>query len=298
MTNTGIKIAWVAFSLLMGVLFLAPDPTQSVVASNGCGPAFPCQISDLNSFLANECFEETVFNGYEPTAEWNFEGEWEITAIARESGFQQIIEKGNGSTFERIFDSGDCSGWGAFVTVNFNTEKLRFTGGTKSVLLDPYCPGGSNGNCGDFKVYRLTGDALGALDYFPSAASLTPRKDDFVIGFNDIGGDSDFDDIIILARWVTKPALPEPNQAVINETKYVTPFVTFFLTYDENGLSKDVRCDNCTIRTLSSIGDLMFGTGSGGTLVDFPYDTPVSASASPDCTYVRTRSGGVKQICP
>lgn len=294
MSNHRVRISLIVLLIPM-TLFFANTPVQS---QSACDPNVPCEISNFDSFIDNQCFSETpVFDEGSclPITDWNFEGEWEVTAIARESDSRNYLKINDNSI---LFDTNNCDNWGELKTVNFNTTNLTFIGGGKSKDLDPFCPSGaSNANCTDFKVCRLNKDALRSLDYL--AFPVMPRKDDFIIGFNDSGSDDDFDDIIILARWISKPATPELGQAVIQKKTFVTPFVTFRLVYDSNGLSEGIECDSCTVETVSSIGNLRFGErGSPGVVVDFPYDTPVSASASPDCTYVRTRSGGVNKICP
>lgn len=91
----------------------------------------------------------------------------------------------------------------------------------------------------------------------------------------------------------------EPGQPITRAESFTTPSVTFDILFDEDGKSFDVvpTCTGCTVVTVSTIGDLRFGDAAG-TVTWFPFDIPVSAKTNPTCTYVRTRSGGVKKVCP
>jgi hypothetical protein len=120
------------------------------------------------------------------------------------------------------------------------------------------------------------------------------------------GNDPDCTDSVTPDGWgiIQAPSLPcaaaiEPGQPVTKSESFATPWVTFDILFDADGKSFDVvpTCGGCSVVTVSNLGDLRFGD-TAGTVTWFPYDTPVSASASPDCTYVRTRSGAVKKICP
>jgi len=104
---------------------------------------------------------------------------------------------------------------------------------------------------------------------------------------------------------IQAPATPcaqiEPNQPLAGGTTITQSGYTFNILYDANGQSYDVECPpggSCSVNTVN-IEDLrLYVDGDPiATVTWLPYDTPLQSAASPGCTYVRTRSGAVKQIC-
>ena len=91
---------------------------------------------------------------------------------------------------------------------------------------------------------------------------------------------------------------PEPDQPVVNKKRFKTDFVEFNLLFDAKGNSFDVECvsASCGVTTLQ-LDDPQLKI-DGKTLRFAPYNKPWGGSQSPGCVYVRTRSGGVKRVCP
>jgi hypothetical protein len=87
------------------------------------------------------------------------------------------------------------------------------------------------------------------------------------------------------------------NEPIASEKLFKGAEFDWKLIYDEGGNSFDVECvprGACMVETLL-VNKIPFGTG--GLLNSLPIDEPFVASDSPGCTYVRTRSGGVKKLC-
>jgi hypothetical protein len=102
-------------------------------------------------------------------------------------------------------------------------------------------------------------------------------------------------------RWGTGEilvpgGLPQENEPVSAGTLFSGAEFDWRLLYDAAGNSNDAECvptEDCTVTTLL-VNQIPFGVGL---LDSLPIDEPFVASSSPGCTYVRTRSGGVKKIC-
>ena len=89
---------------------------------------------------------------------------------------------------------------------------------------------------------------------------------------------------------------PEPFQPVPDNTLFENVPTPFVLLFDANGNSEGVEClGPCTIKTLELTDPEL--KVEGLTLRYVSYDAPFTIEQSPICTYVRTRSGGVKKIC-
>jgi hypothetical protein len=75
--------------------------------------------------------------------------------------------------------------------------------------------------------------------------------------------------------------------------------IDYSLLFNTAGNSFDVDCPDCTRKyTLQMENLLLYIEGLAvGHVSWMPYDTPITSHASPDCIYVRTRSGGVKKVC-
>jgi hypothetical protein len=89
------------------------------------------------------------------------------------------------------------------------------------------------------------------------------------------------------------------NEPTSSEKLFLGNEFKWKLLYDEGGNSFDAVCDPieaCTVRTLL-VNKISWGV-NGGFLDSLPIDEPFVASSSPGCTYVRTRSGAVKVLCP
>jgi len=159
------------------------------VAGDPCPNTYPCgSIGNFGSFLQNgcgDCFDTIVCEDLDG---FDFTGRWLITAIARESGHQNKVTWSDGIR-DVSFDTADCSNWRVFEEIDFG-HPLMFkdmNDNDPNVSLDPYCLEGSNGNCLDFQLCRVTENSSLLL------------KDDIVIGFED-SSDYDYDDIIVVAR--------------------------------------------------------------------------------------------------
>ena len=165
---------------------------------------------NLEQFLALNYFpgSETQITSY------NFTGKWIFTAIGKESGNPNDIElsaigqagTGNSNNTIASFSTEFFDNWGAWQTVDFNTQNLYFedTDGGYNIGLDPYTYSTTATNT--FKIYQLSSDSM-VLNYLTYHPTVKLKKGDFIIGFNDnaAGGDGDFDDIIIALRPVPEP---------------------------------------------------------------------------------------------
>lgn len=167
---------------------------------------------NINGFLANGAFP-----GIETSvSRLDFNGEWMFTAIGRESGNTNDIDKtasaGVGSLNSLLtFSTANTNNWGVWDTVNFDTENLFFedSNGPWNVALDNF---GATNDPG-FKLFRLTQNTT--LTYLSGNRSLSLFVGDIIVGFNDNhynSSDSDYDDIIIAMR---STAVPEPGSLVL-----------------------------------------------------------------------------------
>jgi hypothetical protein len=158
----------------------------------------PGNISTLSDFLASSGY----FQGAILVPEYDFTGLWQYTAIASEAAHTNVTKEAlNGRV---TFTADDLSNWGQWDTVNFSSQNLYFTDLSDSfpsnVPLDPL----STSNI-YFKLYQLTARSA-PLDYLNS---LTLPIGTYILGWNDnfLGGDWDYDDLVIAMR----PApVPEP----------------------------------------------------------------------------------------
>jgi len=94
--------------------------------------------------------------------------------------------------------------------------------------------------------------------------------------------------------------LPPPNQPNFSAQTFTQSGYTFRILYDSAGRSYDVECleGSCTVESVNIKNIKLYLKDEPiATVTWLPYDTPVQSAASPGCTYVRTRSGAVKQIC-
>ena len=161
---------------------------------------------NINGFLAN-----SAFPGIETSVSTlDFSGEWNYTAIGRESGHTNDIDETASAGLESsntllTFSTANASNWGVWNTVNFDTDNLFFedSDGPWNVGLDSF---GVTNDPG-FKLFRLTQNTT--LTYLQGNSSLSLFVGDIIVGFNDnhlSSSDGDYDDIIIAMRATSVPA--------------------------------------------------------------------------------------------
>jgi len=103
------------------------------------------------------------------------------------------------------------------------------------------------------------------------------------------------------------PALPcvqvEPNQPLDNSRIIEHSGITFEIKYDPvTGQSNDVVCvppvGSCTVENVNLENLRIHIDGDDEAIMTWaPFDDPFGTFLNPTCTYVRTRSGGVKKVC-
>ena len=178
----------------------------SLMLSTSAGATFlPYNIGTIDSFMSDN------FTSYHEVTSLDFDGLWQYTAIAHESGNWNITEDSSGTTFT----TQDYSNWGSWESVNFDTDNIYFedSNGPSNIPLDPFANPAQY-----FRVFQL--DTSATLSYFESFSlvdvdSLTLDIGTYIFGFNDNGyrpiGDSDFDDMIVAAA----PVAPVPEPATL-----------------------------------------------------------------------------------
>ena len=189
-----LAVVFAAFAFSAAIAGAETEGTV-IVVDNSCPGVLPAGLDNFDAFVTDpNYFNTDEFGEYceelGPGFEFGFKSRWYVTAIARESGNQNQVQK-NGTV---IFDTDDCTTWGLYSMVNFDTDNLFFVDRTVPNAenpLNPYAQGGR------FKLCQLTADSK-SLSYLANTTQLL--KGDFVIGFNDTGGDSDFDDMIVALR--------------------------------------------------------------------------------------------------
>lgn len=192
-----VKLMSLVFILQM---IFVPNTIAGLIGPNGWNG------DNINGFLAN-----SAFPGIETSVSTlDFNGEWMYTAIGRESGHTNDIDKavnaGVGSLDTLLtFSTGNASNWGIWDTVDFDTDNLFFedSNGPWNVGLDSF---GVTNDPG-FKLFRLTQDTT--LTYLSGSANLSLFAGDIIVGFNDNhlnSSDGDYDDIIIAMRATPVPA--------------------------------------------------------------------------------------------
>jgi hypothetical protein len=188
------------FILAGAVIWLSAGSAQADTLPSG-------SWQDLEGYLALNYFPGTELR----INSLAFTGSWMYTAIARESGNTNIIEEpadgipGVGSTQDgRTFTTGNYANWGQWNIIDFSTTNLFFedNDGPYNISLNPLTTTSDPG----FKLYQLVEDSL-TLSYLNT--TLTLRKGDYILGFNDnsaSSSDGDYDDIIVAMRPVPEPA--------------------------------------------------------------------------------------------
>jgi hypothetical protein len=160
---------------------------------------------NINGFLGNGAFP-----GIETSVSTlDFSGEWMYTAIGRESGNTNDIDKATSAGLGALdtsltFSTASATNWGVWDTVNFDTDNLFFedSDGPWNVGIDTF---GAINDPG-FKLFRLT--QATTLTYLTGNPSLTLLAGDIIVGFNDnhlSSSDADYDDIIIAMRATSVP---------------------------------------------------------------------------------------------
>ena len=192
---------------LAAIMTLAQSSMAAQIGPNGWNGA------DIDSFLASISATNTELQTF------TFTGNWNYTAIARESGNVNDIDQttiGNavsaaadGSNVNETFTTADSSNWGQWQTVNFDTNNLYFedSNGPYGIALNAFTGAGSPAG---FRLFTLDGSTQ--LDYL---SDMQLFAGDIIVGFNDnseFNNDADYDDIIIALRAVT---VPEPGSLAL-----------------------------------------------------------------------------------
>lgn len=158
------------------------------------------------------------FHGYITIPTYDFEGLYEYTAIAHESGHVNVIRDGlpseaGGGMYERFTtDTGtnnDYFNWGQWLTINFDGEnQIKFLDADDekpSSWIDPYSA--QNDHKKYFKFFQLKGtsEPLTWLNGDPILSEGT-----IIAGWSDNADgdaymDGDFDDLIIAIKPVPEP---------------------------------------------------------------------------------------------
>ena len=137
---------------------------------------------NIDGFLGDD-----VFSGIETSVTLlDFNGQWIYTAIGRESGHKNDIDKTVsagllGADTLLTFSTSNDSNWGVWDTVDFNKENLFFedSDGPWNVGLDSF----GVDNIDGFKLFRLTENTT--LTYLAGNTSLSLFVGDIIVGFND-----------------------------------------------------------------------------------------------------------------
>jgi len=199
------------------VPFSGPIPT----CPENCGNTYPPGISNWEGFLLSDllckneegvpipCFDSTGDVGVEyvcaSQSAFNFTGVWEFTPIAMEAG--NAIEVDRSGTSTMLFSHDDCSSWGLYRHVDFSAGQnliLKDSTSNAEKPLDPYTKTSGfpiNGSTAvDIYVCEFTSDS-NELDYLTHP--LKVKAGQVAIFFNDRGGDTDYDDIILVGEQVS-----------------------------------------------------------------------------------------------
>ncbi len=179
----------------------------SLMFSTSAGATFlPYNIGTIDSYMSNY-FGTLGTDYHEVNSDLDFDGLWQYSAIAHESGNWNITEDSSGTTFT----TQDYSNWGSWESVNFDTDNIYFedSDGPVNIALDPFT---FTDPAQYFRIFQL--DTSTTLNYFGSF-SLDLDIGTYIFGFNDNGyrpiGDSDFDDMIVAAA----PVAPVPEPATL-----------------------------------------------------------------------------------
>jgi hypothetical protein len=149
------------------------------------------------------------FTGYDPISTYDFEGLYDYTAIAHESGHPNVIRDGEPGDMDERFTTEDYGNWGEWARVDFDgTNQIKFLDDedkNPSAWIDPHDL--SNDVAKYFKFFQLRGPSqpLTWLDGKPILHEGT-----IIVGWSDNADgesniDSDFDDLIIAIKPVPEP---------------------------------------------------------------------------------------------
>jgi len=172
------------FSTLVAlfVLFLTSSVMAGTISPNGIG--------NYQSFM------DTYFtDSYTTVTGYDFEGIWNYTAIAADSSNKNWVSESENGT--ATFNTYDTSNFGEWEDVDFAFQNLYFQ--DNDPLNNKLNPLESSSL---FLVSKLTKDLV-----YNNA--LTLYEGTFIVGFNDngiLGGDSDYNDIIVAMNPVPEPA--------------------------------------------------------------------------------------------
>ena len=90
--------------------------------------------------------------------------------------------------------------------------------------------------------------------------------------------------------------IPTENEPVASRTLFVGADFNWELLYDSLGNSFDANCvpESACLKATLTVEEISVGNGIFKSL---PVDKAIVTGDSPGCTYVMTRSGGVKRLC-
>jgi hypothetical protein len=198
----------VAAAGLASIMTLAQSSMAAQIGPSGWNG------QDIETFLTSISATST-----EVLSTFTFTGNWNYTAIARESGHVNDIDQttiGNtvtsvdGTNVNETFTTANSGNWGDWAIVDFDTENLYFedSDGPFGIALNAFTAAG--GSPAGFRLFELTGSTqLDNLD------NLQLYAGDLILGFNDnseSNNDADYDDVIVALRAV---AVPEPGSLAL-----------------------------------------------------------------------------------
>lgn len=169
--------------------------SQSMMVSAASLP-----IANIQTFLDNA--NGAYFNGYNELKSFDFNGDWEVTALAFEAGnTNQVQFKTDGAV---KFTTANTSNFGIWEAIDFADENVFVSDATDGspvdAALDPFNYL-VNGNF--FRVFELTADS-NLLTFL--ANQIVLEKGTILVGFGDGLGDNDYDDLILALKPVPVPA--------------------------------------------------------------------------------------------
>jgi len=238
--------------VLATVALFAVTPAVANSGPCPCANDYPCDIDDFYSFMTNgDCgdYFNPVGGAFpdicEEITDFDFEGRWRITAIAR-SADDSIVVSPNHPEDDILFHTENCSyNWGLWLEVNFDNYNLEFRDQTspKYSTLDPLSSA--------FKMCRLRENS-NSLSHLPNSISL--QRGDYVIAWNDGAGDNDYDDIFLAMSPLEPLACSPALQLDANNYRWCLVNTDCLGCPDEVWVSDTLDLD------CSQIVDSVFGT--------------------------------------